>query len=405
MSQAAPLLLIGGMTTPRPYTKPLLESLAATGPLLAVDAAAPTWQRLFLTGGSQVRRLTAAHVLRMVRHLEHPVGGVLALEERLAALASEVAVTLRVPGYGARAAAVVGDKWLVRQRLQAAGCLLVRARLARQVVDAVAAAARIGYPVVVRPRQGASPARRVDSQTDLVLAFQSAAVSDPNGEVLVEAFQEGSIVTVVCMTQNGYSSVVAVMRAQVRFMPAAVTTQHLVDSGDLLRGQAWLTHLAGTALTGLGVENGISRITLCLTRTGPVILSVKAHLGTDLTAPLVNLATGVDLAVEAAAVARGQARRPPDREYKCAAAGYVHAPGPGRIDRLTIGEQLDNMPWVERLAWEAAEGDTVAITAGEPPPRLAHVIVTGRESSQCAAFLQRVRTQLSVKMTKQELAA
>ncbi|MFD8564690.1 hypothetical protein ACFV1N_46130 [Streptosporangium canum] len=393
------------MTTPRPYIEPLLKSLAATGPLLAVDAAAPTWQRLLLTGGSQVRHLAASQVLRTVRHLDPPVGGVLALEEPLTALAAEVAATLRVAGYGARAAVVAGDKWLVRQRLQDAGCPLARARLARQMAEAMAGAARIGYPVVVRPRQGTGPAQRVDSQADLALVFPTAAASDPNGEVLVEAFQEGSIVTAVCMTQDGYSSVVAVIRAQVCFAPAAAVTQQLVDSGDPLRDQAWLTHLARAALAGFGVENGISRITLCLTRTGPVILNVTAHLGTDLTAPLVNLATGVDLAAEAAAVARGQVRRPPDREYKCAAAGYVYASDPGRIDQLTIGGQIDDMPWVERLAWEVAEGDTVAITPGAPPSRLAHVIVTGRENNQCTALLQRVRAQLRVKMTEQELAA
>ncbi|NEE60262.1 ATP-grasp domain-containing protein, partial [Streptomyces sp. SID8455] len=59
------------------------------------------------------------------------------------------------PGLDAEAAANCRDKWRTRTVLEAAGLPVPRFALATSEDEAVAAASHIGYPVVVKPRDGA----------------------------------------------------------------------------------------------------------------------------------------------------------------------------------------------------------------------------------------------------------
>ncbi|GGS84328.1 hypothetical protein GCM10010156_48670 [Planobispora rosea] len=408
--EAAPVLLLGGLRGPRARIEPLLAALAATGPVLAVDHLAErdgtpaeplTWQRLYLSGGGQVPHLSAFQVLRVLRAQSRPVAGALTWDERLVGLTAEVAEQLHRPSYGRMAAAAAAsDLGRIRALLAGRGCALVRAQVAEDLEQALAAAARLGYPVTIRPGHGGG-AWRADEPVDVVLAVQAAAEA-----VVVEAGAAEQVLTAICASQHGQHQILALVRAELAYAPRALVCSQMVDAGDELRTAPALVHLAEQALTAVGVGDGITRLQVRLDAHGrPVLAGLAAGLGPGDERQLVRLATGLDLVAEAAAIARGQGAHLPEVQARCAAAGYVHALAPGRITRLAVADRLAGMTGVQHLGWDVTEGQEIGYAAGQLPPRLARMIVTGRAPDQCAQLLARLRAGLRVEMTAAQVPA
>ena len=96
---------------------------------------------------------------------------------------------------GAIGVDIASDKSLTNSLLSSAGLPVPRSEVVRSADDAVAAAVKIGYPVVVKPLDG-NHGRGVslDLRTEDVVrrAFQPAWEESKNGDVVVESFVNGN---------------------------------------------------------------------------------------------------------------------------------------------------------------------------------------------------------------------
>ncbi|WP_433259187.1 hypothetical protein ACQPYK_49385 (plasmid) [Streptosporangium sp. CA-135522] len=214
----------------------------------------------------------------------------------------------------------------------------------------------------------------------------------------------GPELSVICLTQGGHSSIVAVARTMTEFALAATVLWHLVDAGDPARMSPPVVQAAREGLAALGVRDGCSEVKLRLTLHGPVVIGVNPAAGGNLLAQVVGLASGADLAAECAATALGLPVGSPDREYRSAVLEYVHAPAAGTVRRLEASGDLAGMSWVEQMSWLVAPEDRLAFGAEEAPPCAGYVIVTSRDPQQCLVLAHRARATMRIDVEAVKLA-
>ena len=223
-------------------------------------------------------------------------GLVAAGTDHAVAIAARVARRLGLPHpLGPEAAALSASKLRQRERLGEAGFAQPRSVVCRTPAAAEAAAAEIGFPVLV----GAAIAR--DRRTLL------AALAHAGEPVLVEEVVGVRLVTVTAFLVRG------------RFVPLTITDPvpapppafgvplaHLwpaslsPEDADGARG------VAAAAAAALGIEDGPVTAQLLLTPGGPQVAKISARVGGGHDAELCRAALGVDESALAVAASLGE---------------------------------------------------------------------------------------------------
>ena len=151
-----------------------------------------------------------------------PVAGVLALGDRPAMLAAAAAEALGLPFHPSDGAHAAGNKWLVRERLAAAGLPVPWYRTAAVDEDPVALAASVRFPCVLKPLS-LSASRgvvRADDPTAFVEAFERVrrllgdrevrALRDPATDTVeIEGYLPGAEFAVEGLMDHGRLRVLA----------------------------------------------------------------------------------------------------------------------------------------------------------------------------------------------------
>lgn len=345
------ILLIGSGR--RPYRQYLIEGLAERAPLWLIDKDPASWQSPYLAGSSVVPMLNASRSVLDEAGLteaaakvdaERGVAGVCTYDEGTVIAAAVVAERLGRPGLTVAGAERCRDKHLTRKALTAAGLLQPQFALAATLAEAADAAARIGYPVVLKPRgMGASAGVvLVTSPDDLAEAYRITTRASHAGPLdfeqglLVEECVEGPEISVDGAITGGEYHAFCLARKQLGPPPCFEETGHIVDAHDpLTRDQSLLTMLA-EAHRVLGLQDGITHTEIKLTARGPVIIEVNGRLGGDLIPYLGRLATGIDPGQVAGDVVRGL---PPEltlAHHQVAGIRFLYPPVDCRVAGVSL---------------------------------------------------------------------
>lgn len=402
------LLLIG--SGGRSYREYLLSSIGLRYRVHLLTGAEPTWERPHLAGWTELDlrdTRDAAPLCAAARERigDEPFAGVLAWDEARVLQVAKVAAELGLPGGDPDAAMRCRDKHLTRTALAAAGVPQPASTLVSDVDEAAAAAASIGYPVVLKPRAMAASLGvvRVDSPAELGRWFAFARDTTIPGawhydQVLVEECVTGQEISVDCAVHAGETYPMFVARKQLGYPPYFEEIGHLVDGADPLLADVAVRTVLGAAHAALGLRDGMTHTELMLTAAGPKVIEVNARLGGDLIPYLGLRATGIDPGLAAAAVACG---RMPELTGVRAHAGAVRFFYPDEEDTPVGGVELD-------LAALPAPPDRFVVLArpGEvmsPPPRgtvfgrLAFATAVTESPRRCAEVLDAVSAALRVR--------
>lgn len=164
--------------------------------------------------------------------------------------------------------------------------------LARALPSIERAAARLGYPVCVKPAAGGSSVgvSRVETRADLGEAVRRAA--GEGSEILLERWEEGIEITVPVLGNAGSRDATSIPRALpvVQIVPRAGTffdfrSKYSEGGADEI-APARLADATTRRLQSLGVRvhelvgcRGLSRIDMILTSRGPVVLEINTLPG------------------------------------------------------------------------------------------------------------------------------
>jgi biotin carboxylase len=398
---SGPLLVLG--SGGRAYRDYLLASLGAAYDVHLLTDAEPTWERPHLAGWTvlDLSSTTDADGLLDAARAVRPAG-VLSWDEARVLQVAQVAAALGLPGGEVGAALACRDKSRTRAALAAAGVPQPAYALVDSAAGALAAAQRIGWPVVVKPRAMAAGLGvvRVEGPGELGGRFAAARdIALPGSwryrQVLVEELLGGPEVSVDAAVHRGVTYPFCLARKDVGYPPWFEEVGHLVDAADPLAADPALLGVLRAAVTALGLSDAWVHAELKLTPDGPKVIEVNARLGGDLIPYLGLRATGADPALAAAAVACG---KPPEIAAdlrRAAAVRFFYPQRPGT--RIASVSFRDRPAGVELAVPLAGPGDVVS-----PPPagtlfgRLAFATAVGPTAWHCRDALDAAAAALVV---------
>lgn len=285
---------------PNEYTRKVRPLLSAFGEVVEVDTVENT-----------------AASLR-----QYAPDGIITYCEAMQRLTAHLAELLGLPYHSRRTAEVLTDKWQQRSALRAAGVDSVRTALIDSEADWEAAAARVGFPAVLKPVHGVASGNTFlveDTDSGLarlrdLLALDKPGLIAGGGLVLEEYLQGrpckpfGDYVSVEIAVRDGELIDLGVTGKLPLAPPFRETGRFWPSPFDDAENEEFFA-LARSAIKALDVRYGITHTELKLTAQGPRLIEVNGRLGGGIQ-DLALSAMGLDLVEFAARLALGDSTPP-----------------------------------------------------------------------------------------------
>jgi argininosuccinate lyase len=323
--------------------------------------------------------------------------------------AAEVAGRFDLPGPAPQGVRTARVKHLMRAALDAAGLPSVRHRVAADLRDARAAAAELGYPLVVKPVDlcAGIHVRCARDESELEEAFSALADLRQNAreqprppEVLLEELLDGDEVSVETVTHRGQTQFVAVTGKVVAAFPAFVEAGHAVPAPVAPAEREAAEELVVAALRATGYDHGVAHTEVRLTSRGPRVVEINARLPGNYIPELVRHVTGFDLAQAQVRLALGE--RPSTTTdgggAGSAAIRFLLPDADGEVAAIEGQELLARDPAV--VAWQvsAAPGQRVR-RARDNGDYLGHVVSVDRAGTRAAELASSAAARIRVCVT------
>ena len=350
--QRPALLVIG--TGLRSYREYLLRSISSQFRIHLFHTAEPSWEKDYIAGWT-VLPSTAdgpamAEAARTL-HRREPIDGVLCWDEARIHATSFVAQALGLRNGDPEVIARLRDKGQTRAALAEAGVPQPHSVPVKDEAEALAAAAEVGYPAILKPRGlGASlGVVRVENAQELRRMFPFTRdtrapepVALPDRPVLVEECVLGEEISIDSVVSGGRVTPLFIGRKVLGYPPYAEEVGHYVSADDPLLSDRTLLAALQDTHAALGFTDGWTHSEYMLTSTGPKVIEVNGRLGGDLIPYLGLLATGIDPGLAAAQAACGLPPEP-DRQQ-----------GPDRGDPVLLRRRGEHRDLLGQLRGRAA---------------------------------------------------
>lgn len=399
------LLLVGAGS--QAYREYLLRSVAKEYEVHLLAERAPLWEGPYLSGYTVVDTTDVTAMADAVRGLS--CEGVMTWDDTRVVHTAELARLLGLPGGEPEAMLRCRDKRATREALRAAGVPQARSELVTTLPQARAAAALVGYPLVLKPRalNASTGVAKVDTPARLAALFRLArgatapgAVEVAPGDVLVEEYLDGPEISVDAAWYEGRMHPAFVARKECGFPPYFEETGHLVDADDPLLSDPAVLDVVAAAHAAVGFTTGWTHTELRLTTAGPKIVEINARIGGDRIPDIGRLALGVDAALVAARVACGA--RPdvtPDRRN--VAAVRFHYPEVDCIAREVVIDTPALPASVDTAMAVALPGQELLLPPnGHVSSRYALVTTVGATHEECGAALDKASAAVRLEVLR-----
>lgn len=389
-----PLILLIGSGY-REYREYLLRMVSRAARVWLLLDRPPTWEADYIVGASLVDTLDADAMIAVARSLRdvEPIAGLLCWDEVRMMQSAAVGRALGLPGGDPEVIGRCRDKHQTRTALSLAEVPQANSALVRDLSEACAAAARIGYPVVVKPRALAASfgVSIVHTERDIDEAWAVARGAKDDGVpyldpgVLVEEYLDGPEISVDAACVGGELSILCVARKRLGFAPYFEEVGHEVSADDPLLADPTVLNVLRRAHHAVGFRNGMTHTELRLTASGPKIIEINCRLGGDFIPYLGYLARGIDPGAVAVRVARGLAPAVRPSRHRHAAIHFFYPDKDVVVGSVQVDR--DAMPAaVDRVVVIATPGQQLILEpASRIMTRYACAIVVDDTAEACAA--------------------
>ncbi|MFH0516158.1 acetyl-CoA carboxylase biotin carboxylase subunit family protein [Streptomyces sp. M41] len=381
------LLLVG--SGGQPFREYALKAISERVDVVLVEGREITWQTPYVKGFHRLDPDDTEKLLATAR-AEAP-DGVLTYDEALVEPTAELGRVLGVPHTDPAAVRRCKDKSALRACLAEAGLGPVRFAVAHDLEAARAAAADIGYPLVLKPRAlgGSIGVVRVDDERQLIDAFAVAAdASASDGTtsriagVLVEEYLDGPEFSADCATWQGVTVPVVVAEKSVGFAPYFEELGHIVPAAPH-PGLDEALSLVADAHKAAGLDNLVTHTEFRLTGRGPRIIEINVRLGGGLIPLLGTLAQGTDLAGASADIAVGRQPRLSGDGTGVATIAMLYPSQDMRVDRVRLARDTDQYPGLDRFVTFLPAGTEVRLPPNGFLSRVGFAVVSGADREEC----------------------
>jgi biotin carboxylase len=382
----------------------------------------PGWEREFADVVVPVDTSDVEATRNAVRALAatepEPVGAVVAFVGHSVPAAAAVAAELGLPFVSERAARTVRDKHAMREAFGSAGIPQPGYGLARTLDEAETLAARLGFPLVLKPivDNDTGYLRRVDDFAGLAEHFavirqgawagiegdpRYAWVADAHdGAILLEQYLPGAEISVEAVVVAGRTRVIAIHDKPLPstgpyFADVCYTTPSRLPAPVRHR----VAELVAAAHRAVGIDVGATHTEFRVQDDGtPKILETAARIGGGPVYQSVLLSTGVDLVDAVLDIAGGRQPELAARAEPTPAGFYLFAAErAGRISAITGVREAAREPHVHELVLYRGVGDAVDV-----PPRAwqshGHVVFTAGDAEELAGTFDALAKSITIEL-------
>ncbi|MFI8995759.1 ATP-grasp domain-containing protein [Streptomyces sp. NPDC053542] len=296
---------------------------------------------------------------------------------------ARIAGRLGLPGPAPEAVEDACRKHATRRVLADAGLPQPRFAVCADRSEAAAAAAEIGYPLVLKPVDLCAGmfVRRVGDEAELQRAYRAIEDFPVNARgqrrapvVLLEELLHGPEVSVETVTHGGATHVVGVTDKSVGGAPAFIETGHMFPAALSAADAEAAAGTAVQALKALGLDGVVGHTEIKLTPDGPRVVEVNPRPAGNRITELIRHVTGIDVAAACVDVALG--RRPDltvrDTGLASAAIGFLVPREAGVLADIDGGDAVREADGVLEL--QLAEPGKTVKAAGSNNEYLGHVM-------------------------------
>ncbi len=345
---------------------------------------------------------SAAGVLEACRDLDGTIAGVTSSSEYFIATSAEAARELGLPHPDPGAVRACRDKHAQRVALSRAGVSGPEYAAAHTPDEAAAAAARIGYPVVVKPTSGTgSIAVRLCRTGSEVRAAVEHAFSGPDpalppqDTVLIEEYLTGAEYSAELID----FSVVGITKKLLGGEPFFVEIGHDFPASLPAADQAVIGDVAVAAVRALGLGWGGAHVELRYSATGQVcVVEVNPRLAGGMIPRAVQEATGIDMIFQVVAAAAGRPEPLRPRAGRAASIRFLVAGEEGTLTGVRGVAEATRLPGVAEVGITAQAGQRVVLRHSFRD-RLGYVIASAAGNAEAARTADAALALLAARVT------
>ncbi len=301
---------------------------------------------------------------------EHPLAGVVGVDERTVVAAAAIAERLALPHAPVSAVLAAGNKGLMRERLAAAGVPAPQHWLFPTDEDPALAARHVRFPCVLKPTFLAASRGviRADDLRGFVEAWRriEGILEAPEvaqrggaaaGEILVETFVPGLEVALEGLLTRGELRVLALFdKPDPLDGPFFEETIYVTPSrlpGDI---QERCAEAAASGARALGLEHGPTHAEMRVNEDGVWMIEIAARSIGGLCSRALRFGTGISLEELILRHALGLEAGPADRERRAAGVMMIPIPQDGVLEEVRGLESARAIPGIEEVTITAHAG-------------------------------------------------
>lgn len=279
-----------------------------------------------------------------------------------------VAEELGLPGIGREAARAATDKSVMRQKFAAAGLPGPRFGSAASLAAAREVAARIGYPLVIKPvdNAGSRGVRRVESEFELPEAVDLAMEYSWKKRVILEEFLEGIESTIESLSYGGRTEVLGISDKKHVPSPECVAICLTYPPSYSQAMQQAVADVVRRAVAALGIMLGPSHSEVIVTADGPRLVEVAARGGGfRVFSDIVALVSGVDIVRETLKIALDMEPDIRPRWARAAVLRFFNPGVQGYLRGIRGVESARRVPGIRDVVIEVEPGNYLGKITGD----------------------------------------
>jgi biotin carboxylase len=327
-------------------------------------------------------------------HAVDPIEAVGGLSETTQWAAALIARELGLPYASPEVVRYSRDKYAMREALRAAGLDDTPSRTVTDRAGVEAFAAEVGYPIVLKPRdgQGKIGFTKLTGRESIDAALARFTLQAPDSEMLVERFLDGDEYSVEAFSEGGVHRTICVTK-KYKDPDTFIEIGHCVPAPLPDEETQRLRGFAVRVLDALGVVNGPSHTEIMVGPHGSRVVETHVRLPGGAVVDLISLLSGVDLDELWIRQLAGETVLPlvPASLDGHAASAFVVPKGPGVVRSVTGESEAAGMPGVVRVKLIFEPG-TVVSDVYDSDSRGAGVLAVG---STGAEAVERSRAAVS----------
>lgn len=318
-------------------------------------------------------------------------GAILAVNEAGVLSAAYASAALGLRGLPPDVAMRALDKGMMRQTWHAAGLMQPRFRIVESVAEIPAAAAEIGYPLILKPTMnwGSRGISRVDRPEDLPWSIDFAARYQRSGRFIVEECIDGTEMTIEGLALNGQPVILGKSdkehQPHPRFRVAMGLNYPAKFPADILQQTDDLVIAAAKAI---GIENGAIHCEAMLRGDTVYLIEMGGRPGGGhIFGQVVEATSGISMPQALAAILLGEPVSITPR-YQRGACYRFFAPPPGRFVRAEGVDEARQLSGVLDFGFVMQPGQVVGAIEGDAD-RPGYCVTGGATRAEAMAIADR----------------